>query len=80
MVNEMDLLGMTGHQRLCWLQANRITLQVVGLVWIGLILERLVSGGQPWFLIAMIPTFALVRFVAYRYCRRSDSSDQGARA
>lgn len=70
MKNEMDLLRMTGPQRLCWLRANRVTLLAVGVVWIGMILEKLVAGIKPWFLVAMIPTFALLRMIAYVYYRK----------
>jgi hypothetical protein len=69
MKSEMDLLGMTGVERLCWLRANRITLVIVGLVWIGMIVERLVAGVFPLFLIFMVFVFATLRFGLYRFFR-----------
>lgn len=37
MKNEMDVLKMDELQRQCWLRANRATLMLVGLLWLGLI-------------------------------------------
>jgi fatty acid desaturase len=64
---EMDVLDMDERQRLSWLQANRVTLMVVGLVWLGLIGWEVSQGRVPWFLVVMVPVFAVVRFAAYRY-------------
>ena len=72
MKGEMDVLSMDERQRLCWLRANRVTLMIVGLVWLGLIARDLASGQSPWFLIAMVPVFAAVRFAAYKYFARQD--------
>lgn len=71
MKSEVDFLRMTEEERICWLQANRLTLAVVGAVWIALIVRELLVGHSPWFLIAMVPVFALVRLAAYRYYKRS---------
>lgn len=65
----MDVLGMGGAARLAWLRANRTTLMVVGVVWLAMIAAELVRGHTPWFLIAMVPVIALVRYAAYRYYR-----------
>lgn len=69
MKNEMELLGMTGVERLCWLRANRTTLMLVGLVWIGMIVERLIAGTFPLFLIVALFVFAAIRFGLYRFFR-----------
>jgi hypothetical protein len=69
MKNEMEILGMTGVERLCWLRANRITLMIVGVVWIGMIVERLTAGVLPLFLIAGLFGFAAIRFGLYRFFR-----------
>ncbi len=72
MKNEMDVLGLDPQQRLAWLRANRATLMLVGLTWLGLIARELLQTRTPWFLIAMVPVFALVRFGLYRiYVRRA---------
>ena len=70
MTTEMDLLHMDERQRTAWLQANRVTLWVVALVWLGMIGWELAEGRAPVFLMAMVPGFALVRFVAYRWYQR----------
>jgi len=73
MKNEMDAMNFDERQRYCWLAANRVTLIFVGLVWIGLIIRDLINQDPPWLMIALIPVFALVRFIAYRiYLRRSE--------
>jgi hypothetical protein len=73
MKSEMDVLGMDERQRLFWLLANRATLFVVGLVWIGMIVWQLTRGHTDWFLIAMVPLFALVRWGVYLYHARKRS-------
>lgn len=72
MKNEMDALRMDERQRLYWMMANRFTLIIVGLVWIGMIFfDALYNHRAPYFLIAMIPVFAIIRLVAYKiYARR----------
>ena len=70
MKNEMDLLKIKEPERLCWLKANRVTLLFVGVVWIGIIIQQFLSGNPPWFFVAMVPIFALFRFIAYHYFKR----------
>ena len=70
MRDEMDLLGMDAPRRLAWLRANRATLMLVGLAWLGLIAWEVARGRTPWFLIAMVPVFALLRLLLYRLYRR----------
>lgn len=67
MKSEMDALAMDERQRRAWYRANRATLMVVGVVWIGLIVRGLLAGERPWFLIAMVPALALVRLACYRW-------------
>lgn len=71
MKSEMDIFGMNEQARICWLKANRITLIVVGMVWIGMIVQQLFVGNRPWFLIVMVPVFALLRFAAYSYYKKT---------
>jgi hypothetical protein len=73
MKSEMDVLGLDERQRLFWLLANRATLTVVGLVWIGMIIWQWTRGRTDWFLIAMVPTFALARWGFYLYHARRRS-------
>ncbi len=70
MKNEMEILGMTEKEEVCWLKANRITLMIVGAVWIGMIVQQFLTDRTPWFLIIMVPVFALIRFTMYRYYKR----------
>lgn len=71
MRNEMDILGMDAPRRIAWLRANRATLIVVGLTWLGLIAWETFRGRTPWFLVAMVPVFAALRYLLYlRYRRR----------
>ena len=71
MKSEMDVLNMDERQRLHWLKANRATLLVVGLCWLGMIGWELSRGHTPYFLIAMVPLFAVIRFGLYQlYARR----------
>lgn len=70
MVSEMDALRMDERQRFSWLRANRATLIVVGMVWLGMIAWELLRHRMPIFLIVMVPLFALVRFGFYAYYSR----------
>ena len=71
MKTEMDVLGMDERDRICWLRANRTTLMLVGICWLGLIAFEFSRGHTPWFLIAMVPIFGGVRFGTYAYLRRA---------
>jgi hypothetical protein len=71
MTTEMDIMGMDERQRLAWLHANRVTLILVGLTWIGMIAWEVIHDQFPMFLIAMVPVFAIVRFSTYRYYQRA---------
>lgn len=64
--NEMQLLGMDEQAQLSWLKACRLTLMLVGVVWIAMIFWELAAGSTPWFMIIMVPVFALFRLLAYR--------------
>jgi len=70
MRTEMDVLGMDERQRLHWLEANRSTLMLVGVVWLLMIAFELTEGRRPGFLIAMVPIFAGLRFGFYYYYAR----------
>jgi hypothetical protein len=70
MVSEMDAMNMDERQRHSWLLANRVTLMLVGVTWLGMIAWELANKRTPLFLIAMVPTFAMVRFVVYRHFQR----------
>ena len=70
MTTEMDAMRMDERQRLSWLRANRMTLILVGLVWLGMIGWELAHQTTPWFMIVMVPIFALVRLLAYRTYQR----------
>jgi len=65
MKSEMDALSMDERQRHAWLLANRVTLMIVGLIWIGMIVYEFSRDKTPLFLIIMVPAFALVRFLSY---------------
>ena len=66
MKTEMDVLDLDERQREAWLKANRATLMIVGLVWLGMIVWESDHGRTPWFLIAMVPVIALLRWGFYR--------------
>ena len=63
----MDLLQMDERQRQSWLLANRATLIVVGICWLGMIGWEFIQHHTPYFLILMVPVFAAIRFVLYLY-------------
>lgn len=65
MKNEMDVLKMDELQRQSWLLANRATLMLVGLLWLGLIGWEVAHGKMPWFLFMMVPTIAFARSLFY---------------
>jgi len=68
MTNEMDVMKMDERQKLYWLMANRLTLMIVGLVWIGIIVyEAIQRHVIPYFMIIMVPVFGLIRFSVYKY-------------
>ncbi len=75
MATEMDIMRMDERQRLAWLQANRVTLILVGLTWIAMIVYEIACQRFPTFLITMVPVFALARFLTYRYYQRTSKSD-----
>ena len=56
--------------RSCTLLANRATLMIVGLTWLGMISWELTQQRQPLFLMAMVPVFALLRYGFFRYYTR----------
>ena len=66
MKTEMDVLDLDERQREAWLNANRATLMIVGLVWLGMIGWESAHGRAPWFMIAMVPIIALLRWGLYR--------------
>jgi len=66
MATEMDVMRMDERQREAWLRANRLTLILAGLVWLGMIGWNLAHRTTPWFLILMVPVFGIVRFASYR--------------
>lgn len=66
MPNEMDVMQMDERQRKAWLLANRATLFIVGIVWIGMIVWEIAHRRVPQFLAVMVPAFALIRFAFYR--------------
>ncbi len=68
----MDVTDMDERQRLGWLRANRATLFLVGLVWLGMIGWELAHGRGAAFLIAMVPVFALFRYTVYRLFTRAE--------
>jgi hypothetical protein len=72
MKTEMDVMNLDERQRCAWLAANRFTLIVLGLIWLGMIAWELAHGSMPVFLIAMIPVIALLRLVVYRIYSRTD--------
>lgn len=64
-------MNMDERQKLYWLMANRVTLMIVGLVWIGMIVyEAAQNRDIPYFLIILVPIFALMRLAAYKYYAR----------
>ena len=71
MKTEMDAMNMDERQRFAWLQANRLTLILVGITWLGMIGWEVAQQRSPWFLIAMVPVFAALRFGVYRYYART---------
>jgi hypothetical protein len=71
MSSEMDVMGMDERQRLAWLRANRVTLIVVGITWLGMIAREWARGTFPVFLVVMVPVFALIRFASYRFFVRT---------
>ncbi len=70
MKTEMDVLKMDERQRLCWLLANRAVLMLVGVCWLAMIAWELGQGRSAYFLIIMIPAFALIRLALYKYYQR----------
>ena len=70
MTNEMDLMALDERQRFAWLKANRATLMVVGLTWLGMIGWELAHGTVPVVLIAMVPTFATLRLALFHLYQR----------
>lgn len=73
MKSEMDVMSMDERQRLCWLLANRATLMIVGLVWIGMIVWEMIQGRAPLFMMVMVPIFAAIRFGWYLRCLKGSA-------
>jgi len=74
MKSEMDYLRMDERQRLCWLMANRAIIFVIFIAWAGAIVDELLHGRIPYFMIIAIPVLALIRFLFYLYYSRRLSS------
>jgi len=72
MKSEMDAMNLDERQRCAWLAANRFTLIIVGLIWLGMIAWELAHSNVPVFLIAMVPVIALLRFAVYRIYSRTN--------
>jgi len=70
MKSEMDVLNLDERQRMGWLLANRATIFVIGLVWLCMIGWELVHSRTPYFMIVMVPVFALIRLFFYLYYTR----------
>lgn len=70
MKSEMDLMRMDERQRFHWLEANRATLMVVGVIWLLMIAFELTEGRTPGFLLIMVPVFAGLRFGFYYFYAR----------
>ena len=70
MKSEMDAMKMDERLEHAWLRANRATLMIVGLVWIGIIVWEFAQDRTPYFMILMVPVFAAIRFAFYRFFRR----------
>ncbi len=66
MRSEMEMMKMDERQRTAWLLANRATLMVTGILWLGVIALELARGRTPVVMIALVPVIALIRFVFYR--------------
>jgi len=64
---EMDLVRMDERQRLCWLKANRVTIMIIGIVWLSIIGWELLQGRTPLFMMVMVPVFGLIRFLTYKH-------------
>jgi len=73
MKSEMDLMKMDERQRLCWLQANRAIIFVIFIAWLGIIISEIVNHRIPYFMIIMIPVFAIIRYLFYIYFNRKYS-------
>ena len=67
MKSEMDIMNMDERQRFSWYRANRVTLMIVGIVWLGMIAYEISNRSTPWFLIIMVPVFGLLRFCIYKF-------------
>lgn len=70
MKTEMDAMGMDERQREAWLRANRATLILVGLVWLGMIGWELAQGRKPVFLAVTVPVIAGFRWAVYQALMR----------
>jgi hypothetical protein len=70
MKSEMDVLNLDERQRLGWLLANRALIFLIGIVWLCMIGWELIQNRLPYFLIIMVPVFALIRLFFYLYYTR----------
>ncbi|MEW5924616.1 MAG: hypothetical protein AB1746_11570 [Candidatus Zixiibacteriota bacterium] len=70
MKDEMDAMKMDERQRLCWYKANRALIFFIFLVWLFMIASEFNNGRIPYFLLIMIPVFALARLVFYKLYSR----------
>lgn len=71
MKDEMNAMKMDERQRLCWYKANRALIFFIFIIWVFMIASEFNNGRIPYFLLIMIPVFALARFVFYKiYARK----------
>ena len=66
MKSEMDAMGMDERQRLSWYKANRALIFFIFVVWVFMIASEFYNGRIPYFLLVMVPVFAIARFIFYK--------------
>ncbi len=75
MKSEMDVLNLDERQHLGWLLANRALIFLIGAIWLCMIGWELIHNRLPYFLIIMVPVFALIRLFFYLYYTRKPNTE-----
>ncbi|UCG52693.1 MAG: hypothetical protein JSW58_03860 [Candidatus Latescibacterota bacterium] len=72
MKNEPDKMRIDSPRLHALLLANRVTLVIIGIVWIGMIIYRL-AGGEYWrFLASTVPMIILIWHGTYLFFKRHE--------
>ena len=67
-------MSKTPVEQLASLQADRLTLLLFVVIWLGMIVGSFLVERPPWYALGTLAVLTLVRYIAYHYYRRRITS------